>query len=208
MKAKKKGKKRQRPLQDYLSIGYLFLIVCGMVKDIIYYNVLDVNIIKYSSVIDILLSPIAFIATNKVGLFFILILLPLIYWLNFNMLKIHEFWKKKGWYSKKKNIVKLDKLYSQPASGDGFLVILAIMIFSFFLGSSMGGGYKVLDMIKDKTQEADHRIVFNNNETVMVRLLGQNSQFLFYVQPKSDKVIIVPIQGNIRKIEKIKKLDK
>ena len=194
MKAKKKGKKRQRSLQDYLSIGYLFLIVCGLVKDIIYYNFLDINIIKYSSVIDILLSPIAFVATNKVGPFFILLLMPLVYWVNSNMLKIHEFWKRKGWYSKKTDIVKLDKLYSKPASGDGFLILLAILIFSFFLGSSIGRGPKILEKIKDKTQEADHRIVFSDNETVMVRILGQNSQFIFYVQPKSDKVIIAPLK--------------
>jgi len=80
-----------------------------------------------------------------------------------------------------------------------------MMLFIFFLGTAVGGGPKAARMVKDKAFEANHRIVFNDNETVMVRLLGQNSQFLFYVQPKSDKVIIAPIQGNIRKIEKLNK---
>jgi len=195
MKAKKKGKKRQRSLQDYLSIGYLFLIVCGMVKDIIYYKCLGINIISYSSIIDVLLSPIAYISENNIVGVFLLVVLPLTYWGYWNRLKIHEFRKKRGWYSKNTDIADLDEKYAKPGSIDELLIFFGTMLFIFFLGTAVGEGPKKAQMVKDKVFEANHRIVFNDNETVMVRLLGQNSQFLFYVQPKSDKVIIVPIQA-------------
>lgn len=46
-------------IQDYLSIGYVFLLVLGVFHETIYYKYLDVNILEYSSILDVLISPIA-----------------------------------------------------------------------------------------------------------------------------------------------------
>ncbi len=48
-------------LQDYLSIGYLFILVLGVVQETIYYKFLGVNILDYSSILDVLIRPIAVI---------------------------------------------------------------------------------------------------------------------------------------------------
>ena len=36
-------------IQDYLSIGYVFLLVLGVLHETIYYKFLGVNILEYSS---------------------------------------------------------------------------------------------------------------------------------------------------------------
>ncbi len=51
----------QRSIQDYLSLGYLYLVVVGILFDAIFYGILGINIIHYSSILDVLLSPIAFL---------------------------------------------------------------------------------------------------------------------------------------------------
>jgi len=46
-------------IQDYLSIGYVFMLILGIFHETIYYKFLGVNILEYSSVLDVLISPIS-----------------------------------------------------------------------------------------------------------------------------------------------------
>ena len=45
-------------LQDYLSFGYLYLLLLGIVSESIYYGLLGVSVLSYSDVLDVLLSPL------------------------------------------------------------------------------------------------------------------------------------------------------
>ena len=69
-----------RTLQDYLSLGYLFLILCGLAKDIILYRFIGVNILDYSSISDVLLSPIIYIGENYIAAAIIALLYPMMYY--------------------------------------------------------------------------------------------------------------------------------
>ena len=46
-------------IKNLLPLGYLYLIILGILKESILYNQLDINILKYSSIMDIMISPIA-----------------------------------------------------------------------------------------------------------------------------------------------------
>jgi hypothetical protein len=46
-------------LQTYLPLGYLYLVILGIIKESIHFFQLGINILKYSTLMDVLLSPIA-----------------------------------------------------------------------------------------------------------------------------------------------------
>lgn len=45
-------------LQNLIPLGYLFLVVMGILKESVYFYQLKINILKYSTIMDILISPI------------------------------------------------------------------------------------------------------------------------------------------------------
>jgi len=50
-----KNEDKRWSIQDYLSLGYLYLLILGIFKDAVFYGYLGVNFINYASVQDILL---------------------------------------------------------------------------------------------------------------------------------------------------------
>ena len=55
----KKEKESRLGIQDSLSLGYVFLLVLGVLYQTIYFKYLGINILEYSSILDVLISPIA-----------------------------------------------------------------------------------------------------------------------------------------------------
>ncbi|MBC5837492.1 hypothetical protein [Flavobacterium muglaense] len=62
-------------IQKILPFGYIYLVVLGIMKESIYYYQIGINILKYSNIMDILISPIADLTSNPIILigFFIFI---------------------------------------------------------------------------------------------------------------------------------------
>ena len=54
----------KRNIQEYIYLSYLYLLIIGTLSYSIFYSFLDINIIKYSTVLDILISPIAILTEN------------------------------------------------------------------------------------------------------------------------------------------------
>jgi len=48
----------ERSIQDYLSLGYIYLLLLGICRELIFYGMMDINIFSYSSVLDVMLSPL------------------------------------------------------------------------------------------------------------------------------------------------------
>ena len=46
--------RNQISIQDYLSLGYIYLVVAGILFDATFYGILGINIIHYSSILDVL----------------------------------------------------------------------------------------------------------------------------------------------------------
>ena len=46
-------------LQDYLSLGYVYILILGLARDSIVYYFLDVNLMNYYTLMDVMLSPLA-----------------------------------------------------------------------------------------------------------------------------------------------------
>lgn len=65
-------------LERLLPFGYLILVILGIVKESVFYYFIGVNILKYSNLMDVLISPISDLTSHPIVLggfsFYVLLL--------------------------------------------------------------------------------------------------------------------------------------
>jgi hypothetical protein len=54
-------------LQTFLPLGYLYLIILGILRDGVFFYMLGINFLKYSSIMDILISPISELTLSQLS---------------------------------------------------------------------------------------------------------------------------------------------
>ncbi|MDO5509498.1 MAG: hypothetical protein Q4F57_02265 [Weeksellaceae bacterium] len=189
-------------LQKLLPLGYLFLVVLGIIKESVFYHQIGLNILKYSNIMDILISPIADLTVHPSILVSVIIFVSVLSLAIYFLSKNH----KKEWVRKitgsKKSLTELSEEEVKSYFGKKLVTILAIGLLSFFLGIGLGNGKKVSEKISNNELEYDYKITYNTKETIEVFLIGSNSSNYFYVEKGSKNVKISPIAA-IKKIELI-----
>lgn len=190
-----------KSVQDWLSLGYIYLLALGIAKDAIYYSFFDINVLNYASLLDVVLSPITLLIERKAILAIILFIIIAISLIPY----FHKKWREKPWYIKRFDVAKLDKKYAETP----FLALIApgvaLMLFSAYIGYGVGSGGKMSGKVYSGKFEPNYKITFSNNNRADVKMIGQNSQYLFYAVEGSKHVTISPIQSNVKKIEKLVK---
>ena len=198
-------KNRDISIQEYLSLGYIFLLILGILGDTIYYHLLGINIISYSSVLDVLLSPIYLLTENLAVPIVTVFAIALMYYTRVKFSpKFHEKNKLKKWYKKIYNVEQLDKRYSTEISHNHILQLSAFAILALFVGLRTGAGLTVKKKMEGGSLKLNHNIIFRDAEQLNAAIVGQNSLYIFYVAEEDNKLTISPIEGNIKKILKIK----
>ena len=193
--------KSEWTFQNALSLGYLFLLILGIIRDSIYYGYLGINIFYYSDLLDVLLSPIAYMSKSLLLPAIIVCLLGFTYVITVYLPKYKERNPAAKWI---KYFVKDTVEHKEEDLMKSMLTISAIMIASFFLGSGIGAGQKNKVKIMDGNIKVDRVLTFMDDKRLDVDLVGQNRQFLFYVKEGSKSVTVTPISGNIRSIERLR----
>lgn len=190
---------RDWSVQDFLSFGYLYLLLLGIVSDSIYYGIVGVNILSYSDVLDVLLSPIVRLTDNLVFPTIIIIIPGVLY---YYMLLIEKLQKRK---EKKKADAKPESAFLGGISRmNAWLLFSALVVFSAFIGYGLGGGYALKERMQEERIKVDHRITFQDDDVLEVKLVGNNTDYVFYIPEKGKAVMIAPVKENIRSIEQIK----
>ena len=123
----------RRSIQDYLSLGYVYLVVVGIILDAIFYGILGINIIHYSSVLDVLLSPVAFFTDSIIVIAMIGGVALLFFGMGRWNKKYHEKNKNKEWYQKKYDVAELDKRYSEADNVYAMFNIFGIFFLAMFI---------------------------------------------------------------------------
>ncbi len=77
------------------------------------------------------------------------------------------------------------------------------MILSMFLGFGLGRGSKVSSRIKSGEIKLTHQIIFTDESSKNIKIVGQNSSYIFYVVENEKEVTISPIVQNIKEIKRI-----
>ncbi len=195
-------------LQDFLSIGYVFLLVVGVCHESLYYKFLGVNILEYSSILDVLISPIALILGNLVLGLAVLIAMLLAYGYVKLLPKYYNWLGTKKKYQEAKNKLRLEKIRANLNNKYGSLIIIAFYVFALFIGLGIGTGKKTKAKIDIGDFELTHLIIFANGEQHKVKMLGKNSSYVFYVTKEMKETSIAPIESNIHLIQNLKKDEK
>ncbi len=177
-------------IASYLPLGYLYLLLIGIASDTIYYGHLGVNIISYSTVLDVLLSPITRIADSLVFAVVILGIIPFsTFYLNFIK-----------WVSSKSKKSTIGVQLSKVPVTIQVILLSGFMIFAAFMGYGFGGGLVKKDMLQSGTLKPDAIIEFQNGNIVNAHIIGNNSGFIFYVSENEKSVTVSPLQANVLRI--------
>ncbi|WP_294960267.1 hypothetical protein [uncultured Flavobacterium sp.] len=188
-------------LEKLLPFGYLFLILMGILKDSIYYYQFGINILRYSTIMDVLLSPIAEFTSNPIILSAIILLFVLHFYLPSFLAKNKDL----PFVKRSFELKSTDELSPQETKSyyNGIAIkSLVVFLLSFFLGYGMAGGYFNTKKLKENTLEYSHQLDFNDGVSKNVFIIGNNSLYYFYLVKGDKKVKITPL-ASIKNIELI-----
>ncbi len=180
-----------RTVIEYLPLGYLFLLILGIASDSIYYGIIGIDIMNYSDLQDVLLSPVIHLTDNPI-MPVVVILLPLFSY--FYMKFIH-------WMSAKKSGTTKSTYLNSVSLPFQWIAFFAVMLFFLFIGLSIGKGIRTRDILASGQFTYDRKITFQNDQILEVKVIGNTSAYLFYVTKDHPEISIVPISGNFKKME-------
>lgn len=186
---------KELAIQDYITLGYLYLVIIGIGNIIIYYSSFDINIFDYVAITDILLAPINMLFLSyKFTLMVIIVIAIISYLSKFIFLGINKLLEKLAHKSNKP----VKTIMFQP-------LIVFIILFSYvFLELSIDMADGVNSKVKNKTYKLNKTLTFANNNQKDVYVIATTSIYLFYVEKGEDVVTITPIVGNVKSIKDIK----
>ena len=189
-------------LQDYFYIGYLYLIILGIVSDAIFYGIFGVSYLNYTTILDALISPISLLTNNwKISLF-----LAFMFWLMYLyftkwMFKFYAYLREKKWYQKIYDIEKWDKKYEELSRKKNIIPGMMFIFFLLFISMRTGMGIGMKYKYTNKEIIPNHTLIFKDNTRLDVRKIGQNSAYFFYFIPGEKVITATPITDNLKQIK-------
>lgn len=196
-------------LQDYFYIGYLYLIILGIVSDAIFYGIFGVSYLNYTTILDALISPISLLTNNWVlavalGVMFTLLYFYLTIWAP----KLYQKLRLKKWYQKLYNIKKWDKRYAALEAKKNLLPGMMFLFFLLFVSMRTGYGLGMKHKLIKKRITPNYTLIFKDNSRLDVRKIGQNSAYFFYFIPGEKVITATPIADNLKQIKVLEKKKK
>ena len=187
-------------LQSLLPLGYLYLIVLGIIKESLFYYQLGINILKYSSLMDILISPIAELTSRPVIIWATLFIIGLSLIFQAILAKYSDkIWAQRilGHKPKEKGLEKqeIKNIVIQQSA-----VFLMVALATFFVGIGFSNGEKVAKKIRENDLSYDYKINFESDKQEEVYLINSNSSYYFYVSKGNRNLKIAPV-GSVKTIE-------
>lgn len=188
-------------VQGVLSVGYIYLVVMGILNETLYYNQIGVDILRYSNIMDVLISPISKIISSIIGLSFFLIIV----WCVFTLPGYLAKKRNTNWF--KKNIKVEEHLSQKEVESTllaSFLLVLAFALMGSFVGFGIGKGWKMSKKIEQGEIKYNDQLSFMNGDIEKVKIVGTNSAYIFYLTNENKTVRITPINGVLKSIDEIK----
>ena len=182
-------------IQDYITLGYLYLVLLGVVNIVIYYSSFHINIFDYISITDILLAPINMLFLNYKFTALIIVMIGLVsYLLKFVFWGVNQL------------IKEIANKFNKPSKGIVYQPMFAfILLFSYiFLVLSANMAKGMSSKVATKSYQLNTSLTFADNTHQDVFVIATTSVYLFYVEKGEDVVSIMPISGNIKSIKDIR----
>ena len=182
-------------IQDYITLGYLYLVLLGVVNIVIYYSSFNINIFDYISISDILLAPINMLFLNYKFTAMIIVVIGIAsYLLKFVFWGINQL------------IEEIANKFNKPTKGIVYQPVIAfVVLFSYiFLVLSTNMAKGMSSRVEDKSYKLNTTLTFADNTQKDVFVIATTSVYLFYVEKGEDVVSIMPISGNVKSMKDIK----
>lgn len=192
-------------IQNLLPLGYLFLVILGIVKESLFYYQIGINIVKYSSIMDILISPIAAITSHPI--FFITILLLFVFCFKLPQILLKN--EEKKWVHKLFGSKYIKPEYNKNEISENKRVdyynnvaieFFGIFLISIFLGYGFADGRYISQKIKNNKIDYNYKLNYTNDESENVYIIGSNTAYYFYLSEGDPIVKIAPV-ASIRNLE-------
>ncbi len=180
-------------IQGLLTLGYLYIVILGILGEALYYSQLGINILNYSSITDVLLSPISKITSN----FF---LVGSLIFLVITVLSILNSANTPEKRARLKHLLRI-KPGNESKSLDLLVVFFSVFLFSFYVGLDIGFGAKTASRIKSGKIIYNDKVVFSSSDSTVAKIVGVNTSYLFYITSESPSVKISPV-SNLKFIER------
>jgi heme/copper-type cytochrome/quinol oxidase subunit 2 len=188
--SKKESTDSQLTISEFLPLGYLYILILGILAESLYYGLIGINFLSYASILDVLLGPIAILTDKPILLVFLVVIGSVFYYLMVV----------KGRKNAKNSEPKKEGINVLTAYG----LVMAVMVLTAFVGYGLGKGMKERSNIAENKIEHDVTLHFLNGDKKEVRKLGNTSTFIFHIQKDQKSISISPISNNIKEIEQMK----
>ena len=189
-------------IQNLLPFGYLFLVVMGILKESVLFYQIGIPILKYSSIMDILISPVATMTSHYVILIFLFLLFLFYSKLPTILMKYSD----KKWIQKFFDLDASKITITENERKNYFTYVaiksLAVMLLSFFVGYGLAEGRILSQKIKNDKLKYNCNLIYASGQQEVVSMINTNSAYCFYLSKGNQNVKIAPI-GSIRNIELI-----
>lgn len=178
-------------LLQYLPLAYLFLVILGILKESLFYFHLNVSIMNYTSIVDVIMSPIAELTSNISVIIgcFSYILLTYIF-ITFVKKNNDKKWNYK--FTGDKNMSE----YTESVKNEKYVILfinyLAFGFIGYFIAFGYMNGKKVADSMANNTLQYEDQLYMNSGVEKKCHILGLNSQYYFIVN-KTNQIEIVPL---------------
>jgi hypothetical protein len=182
-------------IQDYITLGYLYLVLLGIINIVIYYSSFNINIFDYIAITDILLAPINMLFLDYQATAMTLIAIGIIAYLSkYVFMAVNIFIENMA----NKINKPIRKIVYQP-------LVVFIVLFSYkFLVLSVEMANYVNAKVKNITYKLNTTLTFADNSQKDVYVMATTSLYIFYVEKGEDVVTIMPISGNVKSVKGIK----
>lgn len=192
-------------LQEYLSLGYVYLILLGLISDVIYFKFLGINILSYSAISDVLMAPVNTLVDDlRIFALVVIVIIGAYFYATKLMPALHNRLKPKTWYQKLvKDMEKTDRTYEDLKTKKRFDFLL-VFLTAVFLGLKIGAGTAIKFKLENNQIKPTHSIVFSDDSEKKVNIIEQNSSYLFIVFEGQSDINIMPIGSNVKTIKALK----
>jgi hypothetical protein len=186
---------KELAVQDYITLGYLYLVLLGVLNIIIYYSSLNINIFDYIAITDILLAPINMLFLDYQATAMTIIVIGIITYLSkFVFMAVNIILENMA----NKINKPIRKIAYQP------LLVFIVLFSHKFLVLSVEMANYVSTKVKNITYKLNTTLTFADNSQKDVYVMATTSLYIFYVEKGENVVTITPISGNVKSVKEIK----
>ena len=180
-------------IQILLPLGYLYLILLGLLNESIQYHQLGINILNYSSITDILISPISEIFSSPKLIIVIVVLFGFFFVIQFLLVKNSHTTLAQKILGNRFN-QDTGKKEIQKFIFPFVIMAVALELLAIFVGLGIAGGDKISKKISKNDFSYNYTLNFSSGKSKNVYMFDLNSTYCFYVTKENKHIQIAPVE--------------